>query len=108
MYMFLRHRKFLLPLKNIAISRHYGNTSSSSSRIPPGALPPGTAAPQVVLAAEPVSAHDLNLVSQFVFPTMVQNCAMEQAIVYKQIYISKRKALIYAMVFLSQLCNMGL
>ncbi|CAB4036297.1 ragulator complex LAMTOR1-like [Paramuricea clavata] len=45
--------------------QHYGNTGSSSSRIPQGALPPGTAAPQVVLAAEPVSAHDINLVKNF-------------------------------------------
>ena len=47
-----------------SIHRHYSNTgSSSSARIPQGALPPGTAAPQVVLAAEPVSTNDLNLVS---------------------------------------------
>ncbi|XP_028405629.1 ragulator complex protein LAMTOR1-like [Dendronephthya gigantea] len=45
--------------------QHYDNTGSSSSRIPPDNLPPGTAAPQVVLAAEPVSKQDINLVKNF-------------------------------------------
>lgn len=46
--------------------QNYGNnTGNSSSRIPQGALPPGTAAPQIVLTAEPVSVHDLNLIKEF-------------------------------------------
>lgn len=43
--------------------QNYGNTGSSA-RVPQGALPPGTAAPQVVLAAEPVSRQDLLLVKR--------------------------------------------
>lgn len=44
--------------------QNYGNTGSSS-RISQSALPPGTAAPQVVLAAEPVSTHDLQLAKRY-------------------------------------------
>ena len=51
---------FIFELYNI--SRNCGNTGNSS-RVPQSNLPPGTTAPQIVLAAESVSTHDIQLVS---------------------------------------------
>ncbi|XP_046853519.1 ragulator complex protein LAMTOR1-like [Xenia sp. Carnegie-2017] len=46
--------------------QQYSNSSSIiTSSTPQGSLPPGTAAPQVVLSSEPVSRDDINLVKDF-------------------------------------------
>ena len=68
----IKHRQVNIVVQCLYVSniffvcRNYTNIGSSI-RLPYNTLPAGTAAPQIVLAAEPVSTHDIQLVSSSLF-----------------------------------------